>query len=147
MQVWVISILDFQVVFYSNVLERLTDCLPAEIWDQSRSCLSFKTMQIFCFDSWNLIKLFIVQSSFMNHITSEAHLFWEGHKILRNLHQLFDWQYIWQIIGGDFAKFCGLLRIYELLQNVLKLRYLYWPDRNQNHYFFLHKFAALLSIW
>jgi hypothetical protein len=30
------------------------------------------------------------------------------------LHQLFDWQYIGQIIGGDFAKFCGLLKIYEL---------------------------------
>ena len=28
--------------------------------------------------------------------------------------QLFDWQYIGQIMGGDFAKFCGLLRIYEL---------------------------------
>ena len=27
---------------------------------------------------------------------------------------IFDWQYIGQIIGGDFAKFCGLLRIYEL---------------------------------
>ena len=33
---------------------------------------------------------------------------------MRNLHQLFDWQYIGQIICGDFAKFCGLLRIYEL---------------------------------
>ena len=33
---------------------------------------------------------------------------------LQNLRQLFDWQYIGQIIGGDFAKFCGLLRIYEL---------------------------------
>ena len=31
-----------------------------------------------------------------------------------DLHQLFDWQYI---IGGDFAKFCGLLRIYELYNN------------------------------
>ena len=41
-------------------------------------------------------------------------VFWEGHTILRNLNQLFDWQYIGQIIGGDFAKFCGLLRIYEL---------------------------------
>ena len=38
---------------------------------------------------------------------------------MRNLHQLFDWQYIGQIIGGDFAKFCGLLRIYELY--VLKI--------------------------
>ena len=44
----------------------------------------------------------------------KVHVFWEGHKILRNLCQLFDWQYIGQIIGGDFAKFCGLLRIYEL---------------------------------
>ena len=44
----------------------------------------------------------------------KVHIFWEGHKILWNLHQLFDWQYIGQIIGGDFAKFCGLLRIYEL---------------------------------
>ena len=33
---------------------------------------------------------------------------------MRNLHQLFDWQYIGQINGGDFAKLCGLLRIYEL---------------------------------
>ena len=44
----------------------------------------------------------------------KVNIFWEGHEILRNLHQLFDWQYIGQIIGGDFAKFCGLLRIYEL---------------------------------
>ena len=44
----------------------------------------------------------------------KLHIFWEGHKILQNLHQLFDWQYIGQIIGGDFAKFCGLLRKYEL---------------------------------
>ena len=44
----------------------------------------------------------------------KVHIFWEGHKILQNLHQLFDWQYIGQIIGGDLAKFCGILRIYEL---------------------------------
>ena len=36
------------------------------------------------------------------------------HKILRNLHRRFDLHYIGQIYGGDFAKFCGLLRIYEL---------------------------------
>ena len=35
-------------------------------------------------------------------------LFWEGHKILQNLHQLFDWQYIGQIIVGDFEKFLVL---------------------------------------
>ena len=49
----------------------------------------------------------------------KVHIFWESHKILQNLHQLFDWQYIEQIIGGDFAKFCGLLKIYELKPNIL----------------------------
>ena len=44
----------------------------------------------------------------------KVHIFWEGHTILQNLNQFFDWQYIGQIIGGDFAKFFGLLRIYEL---------------------------------
>ena len=44
----------------------------------------------------------------------KVHIFWEGHTILRNLGQLFDWQYIGQKIGGDFAKLCGLLKIYEL---------------------------------
>ena len=37
--------------------------------------------------------------------------------MLRNLHLLFDWHYIGQMIGGYFAKFCGLLRIYELYPN------------------------------
>ena len=49
----------------------------------------------------------------------KVYIFWEGHKILRNLQQLFDWQYIGQIIGGDSAKFCGLLRIYELYDNAI----------------------------
>ena len=34
--------------------------------------------------------------------------------MLRNLHQLFVLCTASQISGGDFAKFCGLLRIYEL---------------------------------
>ena len=37
----------------------------------------------------------------------KVHIFWEGHKILRNL-------YIGQIYCGDLENFCGLLRIYEL---------------------------------
>ena len=32
--------------------------------------------------------------------------------MLRNLHQLFDWQYTGKIIVGDFAKFYGLLSVY-----------------------------------
>ena len=45
---------------------------------------------------------------------SKVHIFWESHKILRNLHRRFDWHYIGQIYGGGFANFCGLLRIYKL---------------------------------
>ena len=33
---------------------------------------------------------------------------------MRNLPLTFDWHYIGQKYGEDFAKFCGLLRIYEL---------------------------------
>ena len=51
---------------------------------------------------------------FFNLRVSKVHIFWEGHKILRNLHQLFVLCTASQIIGGDFAKSCGLLRIYEL---------------------------------
>ena len=44
----------------------------------------------------------------------KVHIFWEGHKILRNLHCSFVLCSNGQIYGGDFAKFCGLLWIYEL---------------------------------
>ena len=53
----------------------------------------------------------------------KLHISWEGLKILQNLHQLFDWQYIGQIIGEDFAKLCGLLRIYELLKVQLIIKW------------------------
>ena len=39
----------------------------------------------------------------------KVHIFWEGHKVLRNLPRFF-----WQIYGGDFTKISGLLRVYEL---------------------------------
>ena len=63
----------------------------------------------------------------INSISITVHVFWEGHKISRNLHQLFDWQYIGQITGGDLEKFCGLLRIYELYQNYAKFFSLFHP--------------------
>ena len=44
----------------------------------------------------------------------KVNIFWEGHKILQNLHRRFDHYYIGQIYGGDFAKLFGLLRIFEL---------------------------------
>ena len=56
---------------------------------------------------------------------SNIHRFWEGHKILQNLYCRLDRYYIRQIYGGDFAKICGLLRIYELY---LMLRYLLYKE-------------------
>ena len=44
----------------------------------------------------------------------KVHTFWEGHIILQNLRLRLDRYYIGQIYGGDFAKICGMLRIYEL---------------------------------
>ena len=44
----------------------------------------------------------------------KVHISWEGHKILRNLPLTFDYSTYSQKLGEDFAKFCGLLRIYEL---------------------------------
>ena len=41
---------------------------------------------------------------------------------MRNLHRRFDRYYIGQIYGGDFAKFCDLLRIYELYLSSLMIR-------------------------
>ena len=33
----------------------------------------------------------------------KVHIFWEGHKILQNLHRRFDWHCIGQIYGADFV--------------------------------------------
>ena len=54
-------------------------------------------------------------TSFAN-MTFKVHIFLEGHQILRNLHPT----YICPMYGGDFAKFGGLLRIFDLyVPNVL----------------------------
>ena len=47
---------------------------------------------------------------------------------MKNIHQLFDLQYIGQVIGGDLAKFCGLLRIYELYEKEPFLDFLTFID-------------------
>ena len=46
--------------------------------------------------------------------TVKVYIFREGHKFLRNHHLTFDCMYCSQKLGEDFAKFSGLLRIYEL---------------------------------
>ena len=45
--------------------------------------------------------------------TDKVHIFWEGHKFLRNFHRRFVLCSNSQIYGGDFLKFCGLLRMYN----------------------------------
>ena len=56
-------------------------------------------------------KLSVAFSDYQNF---KVHIFWEGHKISRNLQCRFDRYYIGQIYCGDFAKFCDLLRLSEL---------------------------------
>ena len=86
------------------VLINERQCNYKNVLDITRNTLFF----------WRYHILIWVSSFRGIHECDKVHIFWEGHKILRNLHQIFDWQYIGQIIGGDFAKFCSLLRIYEL---------------------------------
>ena len=45
----------------------------------------------------------------------KVHIFWEGHKILQNLHQLFDWQFI----GGDFVAFSEYMN-FKIVINWIK---------------------------
>ena len=87
------------------------------------------------------LKVNIWQSIF-NNFLFKVHIFWEGHKILRNLHRRFDRYYIGQIYGGDFAKICGLLRIYELYLKFLSYLYLkcIW-DPYQNTFVFPFDFC------
>ena len=70
---------------------------------------------------WILCRYLWILSIYLFHISFifKVHIFWEGHKIFRNLHQLLDRQYIGHITG-DFEKFCDLLRIYEVLKKLTK---------------------------
>ena len=47
-------------------------------------------------------------------ILFNVRIFWEGHKVLQNLHLTFVNSTYRQKKGEEFAEFCGLLRIYEL---------------------------------
>ena len=61
-----------------------------------------------------ICRLFSFRGYFQKISSVKVHKFWEGIKILQNLHTRFDWHYIRKIYGGDFTKFCYLLRIYVL---------------------------------
>ena len=68
------------------------------------------------FNKW--VTICILNSLFMYIVffCNKVHIFWEGHNVLQNLHRRFVLCSDSQIYGGDFAKFCGLLRIYELYE-------------------------------
>ena len=52
--------------------------------DMSAAVYIWKTIDIIA--TWQS------QNEVAKWFNSKVHIFWEGHKILRNLHQLFDWQ-------------------------------------------------------
>ena len=70
----------------------------------------------------------------------KVHIFWENYKVLRNLRRQFDWHYIGQIYPGDFAKFCSLLRIYELYKLILDFNCTNW-NRSKIQFFFILSIA------
>ena len=52
-------------------------------------------------------------------ITESSCILREGHKFLRNLHCRFVLCSNGQVYGGDFAKFCGFLRIINFTANLI----------------------------
>ena len=77
-----------------NLSRQLARDMPFPTWKKCNVLLLIRNWEVFKF-----VKVYI---------------FWEGHKILRNLHLTFDYSTYSQKLGEDFAKFCDLLRIYEL---------------------------------
>jgi hypothetical protein len=93
--------------------EKIVQVIEKNFWN---SRLKAENFQKFWDHSNNSFKQWKVRTIF-----GKVHIFWEGHKILHNLPRTFDCMYCSQKLGEDFAKFCGLLRIYELYQK------LFWP--------------------
>ena len=93
---------------------------------------------------WPTLKItyfFLVTHPFNEFfLTIKVHIFWEDHKFLRNLHRKFVLCSNGQIYGRDFAKFCGLLRIYELYPDIFLSEI--WVSLLLN--FFTHKFNFLI---
>ena len=99
--------------FSQNQKKKLSTKKKKDEWSNECNLIFFRLMKKTPY-SYSQTTFFAIFISFFTALKSKVHILWEGHKISRNLHQLFDWQYIGQIISGDYAKFCGLLRIYEL---------------------------------
>ena len=87
-------------------------------WTPTNCILTFEPLPYIPLN--NVLKTFLKYSTIfvsLNRETPKVQLIRTlrlGHKVLRNLNCRFDRYYIGQIYSGDFAKFFGLLRIYEL---------------------------------
>ena len=81
-----------------------------EIWPSQNSYMNFTKGQLISKWCFGVIDFLIKQLYYYDKVS----MFWEDNKILLNLHQLFVLFTASQIIVGDFTKFCGLLRIYEV---------------------------------
>ena len=74
-------------------------------------------------DRWSHIHIWLVKETELKQCHNcKVHIFWEGHKILRDLPLTFDCLYCSQK-GEDFTQFCGLLRIYELYHSKIQSHY------------------------
>ena len=74
----------------------------------------------------------------MNTYT-KVHMFWEGHKILRNLHLRFVLCSASQIYSGDFSKFCGLLSIYKSKNNLMDVSIYILQAKKSNFLTYLYQ--------
>ena len=128
-QNWNLSHWVVWIFLKQDILQIIND-LPWQLMHSGHFCVNLsknKTEDFSPLNLWNMIQfqkkmynihmLYLVIVSCNNYLTSSSckvHIFWEGHKILRNLHLRFDGYYLGQVYGGNFGKICGLLRIYEL---------------------------------
>ena len=63
--------------------------LSSQILHSIYLCIIFRCNFAICHKNYYLLYYYTTN-------TSKVHIFWEGHKILRNLHLTFDWHYIGQ---------------------------------------------------
>ena len=118
---------DMRASSYKKIHVWLPRVLPAQF--KCQMSMNFKFFIDACFlpyliDTSKLLKIATRSKTshfFWNKLPNKVHKFWEGHNILQKLNCRFVLCSNGQIYGGDFAKFCGLLRIYELYQILLEI--------------------------
>ena len=76
--------------------------------------ISMNLLQMPCVITNNKKNRLLTSQKKNEAVLNKVHIFSAGHEILRNLHLTFVLCSASQKLGKDLAKFCGLLRIYEL---------------------------------